>query len=204
MLLDLAVHARDHLALSLSALASAIAVAVPAGTWLAGDSPWRGPLMGTIATARVIPSLAVLTLMIPFIGIGFAPALVALVLLALPPIAINTERGLRSIPQTTRDAARGLGMTPGQMRMRVEWPLAMPVVFAGIRTATVEVIASATLAAYIGGGGLGEYIVNGLANNDTATLLEGALGVGALALLAEGVLGTIERRLSARSGTVAA
>ncbi len=136
--------------------------------------------------------------MLPLLGIGFWPALVALALLAIPPIAINTDLGLRGVPAATRDAARGLGMNERQIRARVDWPLALPVVFSGVKTATVEVIASATLAAFIGGGGLGEYIVNGLAAGDYPQLLEGAVGVALLALGADALLGAIESRLSAR------
>ncbi|MFY9779333.1 MAG: ABC transporter permease [Candidatus Baltobacteraceae bacterium] len=174
--------------------------AVPFGSTLARFPMLQSAGLAAIGVARVVPSLAVLALMLPLLGVGFLPSLVALVLLAIPPIAVNTDLGLRGVPAPVSDAARGLGMSPRQIRRRVEWPLALPVVFAGIRTATVEVIASATLAAFIGGGGLGEYIVNGLAEADTPQLLEGALAVGALALCAEASLGWIERRLSARMG----
>jgi osmoprotectant transport system permease protein len=193
---DLLLHLRDHIALALSALAVALLVAVPAGAAVARSPRWREPLLGTFNVARVVPSLAVLALMLPLIGIGFRPALVALTLLALPPIAINTELGLRGVPPALIEAARGLGMSERQIRRRISWPLALPVVFSGIKTAAVEVIASATLAAFIGGGGLGEYIVNGLAAGDTGELLEGAVAVGALALAADAVLALIERRLT--------
>ena len=106
------------------------------------------------------------------------------------------DLGLRSVPHSVRDAARGLGMDERQIRRRVDWPLALPVVFSGIRTAAVEVVASATLAAFIGGGGLGEYIVNGIALNDTALLLEGAAAVGALAFGVQAALSLAERRLA--------
>lgn len=198
---DLLFHARDHLILCGAALGVALAIAVPAGTWIARTPAIRELGLGAISTARVVPSLAVLALMIPLIGIGFWPALVALVLLAIPPIAINTDLGLRGVPAELTDAAVGLGMAQRQVRRRVVWPLALPVVFSGIKTATVEVIASATLAAFIGGGGLGELIVNGLANNDRASLLLGAATVGALALSAELLLGLVERRLRAGWGT---
>jgi len=148
-----------------------------------------------------VPSLAVLAVMLPLVGIGFAPALVALVLLAIPPIAINTDLGLRGVPAPIVDAARGLGMSPAQIRSRVEWPLALPVVFAGVRTATVEVIASATLAAFIGGGGLGEYIINGFASGDVAQQLEGAVLVAVLALGADALLGLLERRFQRADGS---
>jgi osmoprotectant transport system permease protein len=193
---DLLLHVRDHVALALSALAIALLLAVPAGAAVARSPRWREPLLGAFNVARVVPSLAVLALMLPLIGIGFWPALVALALLALPPIAINTELGLRGVPPPLIEAARGLGMSERQIRRRISWPLALPVVFSGIKTATVEVIASATLAAFIGGGGLGEYIVNGLASGDTGQLLEGAIAVGALALAADAALSLIERRLT--------
>jgi osmoprotectant transport system permease protein len=198
---DLLLHVRDHIALALSALAIALLLAVPAGALVARSPRWREPLLGAFNVARVVPSLAVLAVMLPLIGIGFWPALVALALLALPPIAINTELGLRGVPAPLNEAARGLGMSERQIRRRISWPLALPVVFSGIKTATVEVIASATLAAFIGGGGLGEYIVNGLASGDTGELLEGALAVGALALAADAALSLVERRLTLQVST---
>jgi osmoprotectant transport system permease protein len=195
----LAVHVRDHLALSASALAVALLVGVPLGAAIAGGRRLRGPALGAVYIARVVPSLAVLAIMLPLVGIGFVPSVVALTLLAIPPIVLNTDIGLRGVPEAVRDAARGLGMDPRQIRNRVDWPLALPVVFSGIRTAAVEVVASATLAAFIGGGGLGEYIVNGLAENDTPQLLEGAIAVGVLALATQWLLGGVERRLADRA-----
>jgi osmoprotectant transport system permease protein len=159
----------------------------------------RAPSLGAIYVARVVPSLAVLAIMLPLVGIGFWPALVALTLLAIPPIVLSTDIGLRGVPESVRDAARGLGMTRNQIGARVAWPLALPVVFSGIRTAAVEVVASATLAAFIGGGGLGEYIVNGLAENDRPQLLEGALSVAVLALATQWLLGGVERQLANRA-----
>jgi osmoprotectant transport system permease protein len=202
--IDLAVHARDHLVLSLSALVVAIAVGVALGAWIARGGAARSAGLGAVSAARVIPSLAVLALMIPLVGVGFLPALIALVLLAIPPIAINTDLGLRSTPVAVLDAALGMGMDARQIGRRVRWPLAVPIVFAGVRTAAVEVVASATLAAFIGGGGLGELIVNGLANNDTAALVQGAAAVGVLALAVDAILGAVERRLRRRWGTLSA
>ena len=187
--LDFAIHLRDHLTLCCAALAVALAIGLPLGSWLSRAGRAGGPILGAILTARAVPSLAVLAFMLPILGIGFAPALAALVLLAIPPIAINTDIGMRTVGAAVQDAARGLGMSEAQIRRRIDWPLALPIVIAGVRTATVEVIASATLAAFIGGGGLGEFIVNGLAANDLTELLEGALGVAALAVAAEWALG---------------
>jgi osmoprotectant transport system permease protein len=197
-MLDLLVHVRDHLALSGAALAVALLVGLPLGAAIAGSPRWRSVSLGAVYVGRVVPSLAVLAIMLPLVGIGFTPSLVALALLAIPPIVLNTDLGLRGVPVAVREAARGLGMDRRQIRARVEWPLAMPVVFSGIRTAAVEVVASATLAAFIGGGGLGEYIVNGLAENDKPQLLEGAIAVGLLALGTQWLLGGVERRLGNR------
>lgn len=196
---DLAIHVRDHLALAASALAVALVLGIPLGSAIANGRAIRGPALGAVYIARVVPSLAVLAIMLPLVGIGFVPALVALTLLAIPPIVLNTDIGLRGVPEAATEAARGLGMDRTQIRRRIEWPLALPVVFSGIRIAAVEVIASATLAAFIGGGGLGEYIVNGLAENDTPQLLEGAIAVGVLALLTQWLLAGVERRLAKRA-----
>ncbi len=197
---DLALHVRDHLALALSALAVAILVGVPLGGFIARAPRLRDASLALVNVARVVPSLAVLALAQPLIGIGFWPAVVALVFLAVPPIAINTDVALRGVPEALIDAARGTGMSERQTRLRVVWPLATPVVFSGVRTSAVEVIASATLAAFIGGGGLGEYILNGLASGDNAELFEGAGSVAVLALIAQGALTLVERRLTARTG----
>jgi osmoprotectant transport system permease protein len=194
---DLLLHVRDHISLSVAALAVALAVGVPLGVAIASIPPLRNVSLAAIYVARVVPSLAVLAIMLPLVGIGFLPSLVALTLLAIPPIALGTELGLAGVPQPVREAARGLGMTDREVRRRIDWPLAFPVVFGGIRTAAVEVVASATLAAFIGGGGLGEYIINGIEANDRAETLEGAIAVGVLALLVQGALGLVERRLEA-------
>ncbi len=197
---DLLLHVRDHLVLSGAALACALALGIPLGSAIARTSALREVSLAGINVARVIPSLAVLALAQPFLGIGFRPALVALALLAIPPIVINTDVALRNVPPALIDAARGLGMTERQVRFRVAWPLALPVVFGGVRTAAVEVIASATLAAFIGGGGLGEYILNGLAGGDYGQLFEGAIAVAILALAVQGLLTLAERRIAASFG----
>jgi len=194
---DLLLPVRDHISLSVAALAVALAVGIPVGVAIASIPPLRNVSLAAIYVARVVPSLAVLAIMLPLVGIGFLPSLVALTLLAIPPIALGTELGLAGVPESVRDAARGLGMTEREVRRRIDWPLAFPVVFGGIRTAAVEVVASATLAAFIGGGGLGEYIINGIEANDRAETLEGAIAVGVLALAVQGVLGLVERRLEA-------
>ena len=194
--MDLFTHVVAHLVLSGVALAAALAVGIPFGVLVARVPAFHGLSLGALFVARTIPSLAVLAIALPIVGIGFAPSVIALALLAVPPIALNTDLGLRSVPGAVRDAARGLGMAEPQIRRSVDWPLALPIVFSGVRIAAVEVVASATLAAFIGGGGLGEYIVNGLAENDTGQLLEGAIAVGVLALAIQTLLGLFERKLT--------
>ena len=188
-------HLGTHIGLSLAAIVLAIAIGVPLAAFAAGRPIARVLTLGGAGVLRVLPSLAVLTLTLPYLGLGFRPALLALVVLALPPIVINTELGLRSAPAATLDAARGLGMTARDIRRRVEWPLAVPLFVAGTRTAAVEVVASATLAAFIGGGGLGDFIVDGLATDDVGELLLGACAVAVLALVIDFVLGRFGRRI---------
>ncbi len=193
---DFFAHLGTHVALAVSALLVAAAIGIPLGG-LCADRPLpRGLLLALAGGLRVVPSLAVLTLALPLLGLGFEPALLALVVLALPPILVNTDVGLRSVPAATLEAARGTGMTPRQVGARVRWPLALPVVAVGVRTATVEVIASATLATFIGGGGLGDYINDGLQTSNLPELVGGAVAVALLAILADAALGLAQRRLA--------
>jgi len=191
-------HLGAHVGLSLAAIAIAIAVGVPLGAFASGRPLARIVTLGGAGALRVVPSLAILTLTLPYLGLGFRPALLALVVLALPPIVINTELGLRAAPPASVDAARGLGMTAREIRRRIEWPLALPLLVAGTRTAAVEVVASATLAAFIGGGGLGDFIVDGLATDDVGELLLGAIAVALLALTVDAALGRVGHRFRPR------
>jgi len=197
MLADFLAHLGRHVALSASALGIALLVGIPVGAWTARYRAVRNVSLGIVNVVRVVPSLAILTLALPYLGLGFRPALAALAVLAIPPIVVNTDLGLRSVGASILEAARAMGMTSAQIRRRVEWPLALPIVFAGVRTAAVEVVASATLAAFVGGGGLGEYVVDGLANNDLGSLLEGGVSVALLALLTEYGLAAVGKRLAA-------
>ncbi|MGQ9837976.1 MAG: ABC transporter permease [Cyanobacteriota bacterium] len=144
---------------------------------------------------RVIPSLAVLFLAIPYFGLTFRSAVIALTALVMPPILISTDVAFRGIEPAIREAAFAMGMTSGQVLRQIEIPLALPVILAGIKTATIEVIASATLAAFIGAGGLGTFITLGFALYDNAILLVGAVPVALLAILAEVSLGFLQRAL---------
>ncbi len=146
-----------------------------------------------MSSLRVIPSLAILFLAVPYLGLGFYPALIALAILASPPILINTDAGFRNVDAAVTEAARGMGMGERQVFWRVEVPLALPIVVAGVRTAAVDVFASATLAAFIGGGGLGDFIARGFALFNPPVMLVGAIPVAVLTLSAEGVLAGVQR-----------
>ena len=199
---DLWLAVRQHISLSAAAIAIAALACVPLGIWTARARAGRS-VVGLVTAARVIPSLAVLAFMLPILGVGFRSALVALILLACPPILINTDVAFRNIDPAVLEAARGMGMRSRQLLQRVEYPLALPVIIAGLRTSTIEVIASATLAAFIGGGGLGNFILDGLANNDIRQLLLGAVSVAFLALLVEWALSMIGRATAVRYGSSA-
>lgn len=190
----------DHLLLVGIALSVSILICVPLGIWTArtdrggvGGADWAAALVNTINGLRVVPSLAVLFLLVPYLGLSTASAAVALTVLALPPILANTHAAFRGLDPAVLEAASGMGMTVRQILWRVEFPLALPVLLAGVRTALVEVISSATLAAFVGSGGLGIYITRGFAMFDYAILLVGAVPVAVLTLLAEAVLTWIER-----------
>jgi osmoprotectant transport system permease protein len=192
-----------HVKLSLYALLAAVAIFVPLGI-LASRSRRVGPaVVGIVTAARVVPSISVLFLLypyrqeigelVPFWQRDFVLALFALLILAGPPLIINTDAGLRSIQPAVLENARGLGMSELQMLRRVQIPLALPVIIAGVRTATVEIVASATLAAFLGVGSLGRFITSGLTLLDYSLLFVGAVPIALMALFAEVSLAGMER-----------
>jgi osmoprotectant transport system permease protein len=181
-----------HLELVAIALLAAVIVAVPLGLALERARRIAEPTIGALGVLQTIPSIALLAFMIPLLGVGVAPALVALWLYALYPIARGTYTGVRDADPDAVAAAEALGTTPAQRLMWVRLPLAAPVIMAGIRTAAVITVGAATLAAFIGAGGLGEPIVAGLALADTRMILSGALPAAALALAVDAVLAIVE------------
>ena len=184
---------QQHLLLVIVPLAIGLGLGLPLGLWSARSKLASITLINLFNGLRVIPSLAILFLAIPYFGLSFQSAAIALTLLVMPPILINTDVAFRTIDPMIQEAAKGMGMSPRQILRSVEIPLALPVVIAGIKTATVEVISSATLAAFIGAGGLGIFIVRGFAVYDSAILLVGAIPVALLALLAELGLSSLQR-----------
>ncbi|MGH2374388.1 MAG: ABC transporter permease [bacterium] len=189
-----------HIRLSLLALAIGGALCIPLGVYVARRRLLAPQMLSLFSGLRVVPSLAILFLALPYLGLGFWPALVALTVLACPPILINTEAGVRGVDPGVLEAARGMGMDARQMLWRVEAPLAAPVVLAGLRTAAVDVFASATLAAFIGGGGLGDFIARGFALFEPSVMLVGAIPVAILTLGAEAVLAGLQRLVEHLSG----
>jgi osmoprotectant transport system permease protein len=187
----------EHLLLVLASLAASIAVGLPLGV-LAAKVPKTGAfIFGAVGAVQTIPSLALLAFLIAIVGtIGVVPALIALFLYALLPIVRNTCTGLVGIPRGMRQAAMALGLSTRDRMRLIEVPLALPSILAGINTSAVINVGTATIAAFIGAGGYGERIASGLALNDNATLLSGAIPAAGLALLIQGLFAVGERRFA--------
>jgi ABC-type proline/glycine betaine transport system permease subunit len=190
----------EHVVLVLISISVAVAIAVPLGILLTRRAGLRNWTLGFANVMQTIPSLALFGFLIPipFIGgIGKRTAVVALVLYALLPILRNTLVGILSVEPAVRESAIAMGMTDRQLLWQVELPLSAHTILAGVRVATVATVGTATIAAAIGGGGLGVFIFRGIASVDTTQILAGAVPAALLALLCDGGLGWIERKLSA-------
>ena len=175
---------RAHVGISILALLTAAAIGIPLGYICVKNQRWNRWITGLFQVLRIIPSFAVLILLIPVMGTGVKPAMTALVLLAVPPILMNTAAGFSEVPEFMMETAAGLGMTQRQMFWKVKVPMAMPMILTGLKTAAIEVIASATIASKIGAGGLGDIILTGLSLNRTDLLLIGGVSVAVVSLLA--------------------
>lgn len=184
-----------HLELVLAALALSLALALPLGLIVAGRPRLSAWLLGSASLLYSLPTLAVFALLVPVLGLGFAPALVALVTYALPVLLRAILAGLAGVPDPVKEAATGMGLSGWQRRWRVELPLALPVLLGGLRVASVTVVSAATVAAYISAGGLGSLILTGLDQGHTEKILVGAFLVAALALLLDQALAALQRRL---------
>lgn len=194
---DLGRLLRQHLVLVLASLALAVAVAVPLGVAAHRLPRLAAPVMAVTGLMQTLPSLALLAFLIALVGrIGFLPALLALFVYALLPIVRNTHAGLQAVPAGLPQAALALGMTRGQALRAVELPLALPTLLAGVKTAAVTNVGTATVAAFVGAGGLGERIVAGLAVNDSTLMLAGALPAAVLAVIVQLGFDALERRFT--------
>jgi osmoprotectant transport system permease protein len=182
-----------HLLMSGLSLAIAFLIGVPLAVAILQSRIAAAVAINVVNSLRAIPSLAILAAALPILGIGLWPSVVALVVLALPPILLNTYVGLREVDSDILEAATGVGMTRGQILRCIRIPLAAPAIFAGMRTAAIQVISGAVLASFIGGGGLGDFVTAGIAIMDVPRLLAGAVPIALLALGVEGVLSLLER-----------
>ena len=185
------------LKLSIVPFLLALLIAAPIGV-LVAQRPWLAFLAVNFSgLARAIPTLAFLAIALPYLGVGFVPAVVALTALGVPPILLNTVEGLRALDPATVDAARGMGMTTTQILTRIQVPLVLPILAAGARTALVQIVATVPIAALIGAGGYGDYITLGLSNEvNLSYLVLGAIAIALLALLAELGMAALQRALT--------
>ncbi|HMQ36579.1 MAG TPA: ABC transporter permease [Micropruina sp.] len=191
----------EHLWYTLLAVAAACVIAIPLGYLVGHTRRGRGLVVVSSGAARALPTLGVVTLVGLVLGIGLVAPLVALVLLAVPSVLAGAYAGLEAIDPRTVDAARAMGMSEWQVLTRVEIPLGLPLLLGGIRSATLQVIATATLAAYVGAGGLGRFLFLGLKTQDYPQMLAAALLVVLIALILEGVFELAERQTAHRLHT---
>lgn len=186
---------KDHLILSFVSLFIALLISIPTGIALTRFPKISGPVFAVINTFQTIPSLALLGFLIPLVGIGKLPAIIALFLYSLLPIVRNTFSGIKAVDKNYIEASRGMGLTDFQILKKVELPLAMPIILTGVRTASVIVIGTATLAALVGAGGLGEPILRGVATVNNHLILLGAIPSALLAIIVDKLLGIGEKNL---------
>ncbi|WP_193198227.1 ABC transporter permease [Nostoc sp. MG11] len=192
-------HTLEHLFLVGIAISIAISVGIPLGILITRKTYLRQPILGIANVLQTIPSLALFGLLIPIAGIGVVPAIVALTLYSFLPIIRNTYTGITSVDPAIREAGKGMGMTDIQLLLQVEIPLAMGVILAGVRVATVIAIGIATIAAAIGAGGLGVFIFRGISVVNDQLILAGAFPAAVIALLADLIIGWIENKLKVKN-----
>lgn len=190
----------QHIYLSFTALAIGILIALPVGIMIARNRRFAEPIIGVTAVLQTIPSLALFGILVPIIGIGSKTALIALVIYALLPIVRNTYAGLTGVDESIIDAGRGMGMTKNQILKKIELPIALPIIMAGIRTAMVLTVGIATLATFVGAGGLGDVIYRGLQSYNNALVLAGALPVAFLAIAFDYLLKRVEKKVTPKGG----
>jgi len=195
---DIWIAFQEHIMLAGTAMIIAILIAVPLGILLTRTPKLAEPIIGLAALVQTIPSLALLGFMLPIFGIGKTPAIIALTLYALLPILRNTYTGILGVDPSLVDAGKGMGMTSSQILVKVELPLTLPIIMAGVRTATVLTIGVAALATFIGAGGLGDLIDRGLRVADKNLILAGAIPAAILAIIFDFALKKLESKVTPR------
>lgn len=185
-----------HLSICSATLLVSLAIGMPLGILCAKKERLASGIMHVFNILRIIPSLAVLIAVMPILGTGFGPALLALSMHAVSTILVNTYLGYRNVDPSVLESARGMGLSPREIFIKIETPLALSLILTGIRTCTVDIIASATLAAYIGTGGLGEFVVMGMGAMNVAVMLVGSISIALMAVATDFVLATVQRRVN--------
>jgi osmoprotectant transport system permease protein len=185
----------EHLGYTALTMAIAMVLAIPLGAWIGHTGRGGFLVVGLANGLRALPTLGLLVLLVGAIGIGLIGPLIALVILAVPPILAGTYAGVRNVDSAVVDAARGMGMRGRDVLFRVELPNALPLVVGGIRSSTLQVISTATIAAYVALGGLGRFIVDGLAIRDFPEMIAGSILVAALAIAADLLLAALQKTL---------
>ena len=183
----------EHLGYSALTVGIAAAIAIPIGLWIGHTGRLRGAAVALTGALRALPTLGLLTWFVLLAGIGLTAPILALVILAIPPLLAGAYSGLESVDRQTIDAARAMGMTERQILARVEIPLSLPLLVGGVRSAVLQVVATATVAAYIGLGGLGRYIIDGQAQDNYPKMVAGSILVIALALVLDAVFVGLQR-----------
>ena len=191
---------REHIQITAAATAVSTIMAIPPAVWLAHRRIGGTLVVAVVNIGRAIPSFAIVVLFLPIsirlgLGIGFWPTFLALLFLAIPPMFTNAYTGVAGVDPDLVEASRGMGMTDREVLLKVETPMASPVILAAVRVAAVQVVATATLGALVGWGGLGRFIVDGFAVRDSVVVFAGALLVASLAIVTEVALGAVERRV---------
>ena len=206
------VRTLEHLALSLAAVLTATAIGLPIGLYIGHTGRFANLAINTSNIGRAVPSFALMVALLPImldlapvlgyppaLGLSFLPIFLAMTLLAIPPILVNAYAGLRAVDRDLIEAGRGMGMRERQILRRIELPIASPIIIGGIRTATLQVIATATIGAILSGGGLGRHIIDGVTRNQPDRLLAGAILVTTLALVVDGILAVVQQRMTPRA-----
>lgn len=192
----------EHLEYTAITVVIASAIAIPIGLWIGHTGHLRGVAVALAGALRALPTLGVVTYLSLHTGVDITGAIVALVVLAIPPLLAGAYAGVEAVDRQTIDAARAMGMTEWQILRQVEIPLGLPLIVGGIRSATLQVVATATVAAYVGTGGLGRFLIDGLATRDTPQVIAGSILVIALALVLDAIFATFQRLASPDRGSL--
>ena len=188
----------EHLGYTAETIAIAAVIAIPLGLWIGHTGRFRSAAVAITGAVRALPTLGLLTSIVLLMGIGLTPTLIALVVLAVPPLLAGAYAGVESVDRQTIDAARSMGMTELQILRKVEIPLALPIIVGGLRSAVLQVVATATVAAYVGLGGLGRYLIDGQAVSDYDQMAGGAVLVVILAIVLDGVFAALQALATGR------